>query len=130
MVICAELSTVNSENPPIANKEYFRSLHYHRDACVPDSNNNNGLYANNNNSNSSIASKTVPFDANRYVIKSFYRNACVLVTGGTGFLGKVLLEKLLRSCETVQCIYVLLRSKRGLSSEQRYRELIQNPVKK
>lgn len=69
-----------------------------------------------------------PFDTNRLVIKSFYKNACVLVTGGTGFLGKVLIEKLLRTCEDIQCVYVLVRSKRGLSSEKRYADLIKNPV--
>lgn len=69
-----------------------------------------------------------PFDTNRFVIKNFYKNACVLVTGGTGFLGKVLIEKLLRTCEDIQCVYVLVRSKRGLSSEKRYADLIKNPV--
>lgn len=71
-----------------------------------------------------------PFDTNRWMIKNFYKNACVLVTGGTGFLGKVLIEKLLRTCEDIQCVYVLVRSKRGLSSEKRYADLIKNPVRK
>lgn len=29
-------------------------------------------------------------------IKDFYRNKCVLLTGGTGFIGRLLAEKLLR----------------------------------
>lgn len=88
------------------------------------------LDSNNNDTNNNELFINAPGDKHptRLSIKSFYRNSYILVTGGTGFLGKVLLEKLLRTCETVQCIYVLLRSKRGLSSEQRYRELIQNPV--
>lgn len=65
----------------------------------------------------------------RQSIKGFFRDQCILVTGGTGFLGKVLLEKLLRSCDSLRCIYVLLRSKRGLNSDERYTELIQNPVR-
>ncbi|KAJ6637081.1 putative fatty acyl-CoA reductase [Pseudolycoriella hygida] len=69
-----------------------------------------------------------PFDESRFNIKSFYKNTCVLVTGGTGFLGKVLIEKLLRTCEDIQCVYVLVRSKRGLSSEKRYADLIKNPI--
>ena len=32
------------------------------------------------------------------VVKSFYRGQNILVTGATGFVGKVLLEKILRSC--------------------------------
>lgn len=65
----------------------------------------------------------------RQSIKGFFHDQCILVTGGTGFLGKVLLEKLLRSCDSLRCIYVLLRSKRGLNSDERYTELIQNPVR-
>lgn len=61
-------------------------------------------------------------------IESFFANAIVLVTGATGFLGKVLLEKLLRSCPRLTTIYILIRSKKGQSVEQRHRELMDNPV--
>lgn len=97
----------------VINEEFEKSPWYLR----PDSNNNDR----NNN-------EILP-GSDRSSIKSFYRNACILVTGGTGFVGKVLVEKLLRTCDSLQCIYLLLRSKRGLSSEERYHELIQNPVK-
>ncbi|XP_055299982.1 putative fatty acyl-CoA reductase CG5065 [Sitodiplosis mosellana] len=86
----------------------------------PDTNNND------TNNNELLTGDDLSID--RSSIKSFYRNACILVTGGTGFVGKVLLEKLLRTCDSLQCIYVLLRSKRELSSEERYHELIRNPV--
>lgn len=87
--------------------------------CAPDVNNNDL-----NNNYKCQTDETI----GRQSINGFYRDACILVTGGTGFLGKVLLEKLLRSCESIRCIYVLLRSKRGLNSDERYTELIQNPV--
>uniref|UniRef100_A0AAG5DYU2 Fatty acyl-CoA reductase n=1 Tax=Anopheles atroparvus TaxID=41427 RepID=A0AAG5DYU2_ANOAO len=61
-------------------------------------------------------------------LRPFYDGKCVFVTGGTGFLGKVLIEKLLRACEGLRTIYILLRPKRGLTSEQRYREFVRHPV--
>lgn len=48
--------------------------------------------------------------------------------GGTGFLGKVLIEKLLRSCDGLRSIIILLRPKRGLSCDQRFAEFTKNPV--
>lgn len=61
-------------------------------------------------------------------IADFYDGAIILVTGGTGFVGKALLEKLLRSCPGIDTIYILMRPKRGLTVEQRYKELLKNQV--
>lgn len=62
-------------------------------------------------------------------VKHFYYDTNVFITGGTGFLGKALLEKLLRSCEGIKCIYILMRQKRGLNVEQRHKELLKNQVR-
>lgn len=129
MVLCAELTTELKLNdgPQIVRKEFFETINYRRDVDVDA--NNNSFFASPKDRVTTAASRTDDtFDANRYNIKAFYSNANILLTGGTGFVGKVLLEKLLRSCDNVRHIYILLRSKRGLSSEQRYKELIQNPV--
>lgn len=46
-------------------------------------------------------------------IAEFYGGKNILITGATGFMGKVLVEKLLRDCGDVKCIYILVRMKRG-----------------
>lgn len=53
----------------------------------------------------------------------------IFMTGGSGFLGKVLMEKILRKCPQVKTIYLLLRMKKGKSSQQRIHELFTSPVR-
>uniref|UniRef100_A0A182YI04 Fatty acyl-CoA reductase n=1 Tax=Anopheles stephensi TaxID=30069 RepID=A0A182YI04_ANOST len=62
-------------------------------------------------------------------VTDFYANTDVFLTGGTGFLGKVLLEKLLRSCPDIGRIFVLMRNKRGKSIETRVAELVSCPLR-
>jgi alcohol-forming fatty acyl-CoA reductase len=56
-------------------------------------------------------------------IAQYYADKSVFITGATGFLGKVLVEKLLRSCPNVKRLYVLIRAKRGKSPRERLDEL-------
>lgn len=57
-------------------------------------------------------------------ITSFYAGKTVLLTGITGFLGKVIFEKFLRSLSNVRRLYVLIRSKKGSSVEERFKKVI------
>ncbi|XP_033326344.1 putative fatty acyl-CoA reductase CG5065 [Megalopta genalis] len=61
-------------------------------------------------------------------VKDFYRDRSIFITGGTGFMGKVLVEKLLRSCPGIKNIYLLIRPKKGQDVEQRLRELLNGPL--
>ncbi|XP_015793649.1 putative fatty acyl-CoA reductase CG5065 [Tetranychus urticae] len=61
-------------------------------------------------------------------IEDFYNDQSVLVTGATGFLGKVLIEKLLRECPSIRTIYVLLRPRGGQDSQSRLRELLDSEI--
>jgi fatty acyl-CoA reductase len=57
-------------------------------------------------------------------IIEFYKNKSIFVTGATGFLGKALIEKLLRSCYHLDKIYILVRHKKGKTPTQRLDEII------
>ncbi|XP_020291375.1 putative fatty acyl-CoA reductase CG5065 [Pseudomyrmex gracilis] len=61
-------------------------------------------------------------------VKEFYRDRSIFITGGTGFMGKVLVEKLLRSCPGIKNIYLLMRPKRGQDVQQRLQELLNAPL--
>ena len=61
-------------------------------------------------------------------ISDFYAEKTVLLTGGTGFLGKVVTEKLLRACPHVKKIYLLTRTRQGVKPQQRIEELLQSVV--
>lgn len=61
-------------------------------------------------------------------VSEFYNGKTVFITGGTGFMGKVLLEKLLRSCPGVNKIYLLIRPKKGQDSHERLKMLLCSPV--
>ncbi|XP_058459752.1 fatty acyl-CoA reductase wat-like [Malaya genurostris] len=58
-------------------------------------------------------------------VLNFYRGSTVLLAGGTGFMGKVLLEKVLR-CLEVKKLYLLIRRKRGVCGKDRLQQILRN----
>ncbi|XP_016948127.1 fatty acyl-CoA reductase wat [Drosophila biarmipes] len=60
-------------------------------------------------------------------IQGFFKNKTVFLTGATGFLGKVVTEKLLRTSE-VSRIYALVRPKRGVPIQERIATWEKDPV--
>ena len=59
-------------------------------------------------------------------IKQFYKGKTILITGCTGFVGKVVLEMIMRKTE-FRCIYVMIRHKQGSTLEKRmYNEIFKS----
>ncbi|CAG9863488.1 unnamed protein product [Phyllotreta striolata] len=61
-------------------------------------------------------------------VVEYFEGKNVFMTGGSGFVGKVLIEKLLRSCPRIGTVYVLLRPKKGKSMESRLETIKAMPL--
>ncbi|KAL6426722.1 hypothetical protein ACFW04_009228 [Cataglyphis niger] len=67
-------------------------------------------------------------DEPRSNIQSFYKDKTIFITGASGFMGKVLVEKLLYSCSDLNKIYVLMRAKRDRSFDDRLKDIFKLPL--
>ena len=72
----------------------------------------------------------MPNDLQFSEIAEFYADKSIFITGATGFLGKCLIEKLLRSCFNLHKIYLLVRPKKGKGCQERLDEIVECKVKK
>jgi fatty acyl-CoA reductase len=61
-------------------------------------------------------------------VTKFYENRSILITGATGFIGRALVEKFIRSCEKIKRVYILIREKRNQSIHERLANYIKSPV--
>ncbi|XP_059610991.1 putative fatty acyl-CoA reductase CG5065 [Phlebotomus argentipes] len=61
-------------------------------------------------------------------ISEFFRDREVFLTGGTGTVGKALIEKLFYSCPHVGKIFMLIRPKKGISIHERLAKFTSDPI--
>lgn len=61
-------------------------------------------------------------------VQKFYQGKTIFITGASGFMGKVLIEKLLYSCSEIKEIIILIRPKKGKTALQRVNEFKDIPV--
>ena len=59
-------------------------------------------------------------------VLDFYKGKTILITGATGFVGKVILEKIIRTCIDYKKIYVMVRGKKGVSVNDRFQKDVLN----
>ena len=63
-------------------------------------------------------------------IEEFYSDTVILLTEAIGFVGKGLLEKLMRVFPRITAIFILLRPKKNQTIEERFKKLVDDPVRK
>ncbi|KAI1292790.1 putative fatty acyl-CoA reductase [Halotydeus destructor] len=78
---------------------------------------------NGNGSNGSNGSNGRPV----FSVRDFYKGKHVFVTGGSGFAGKSLVERILATCQ-VDKVYILLRAKKGVTFDQRSKQYMEEEV--
>ncbi|KRK00614.1 uncharacterized protein Dyak_GE11401, isoform C [Drosophila yakuba] len=61
-------------------------------------------------------------------VQEYYKDKTIFITGASGFMGKVLLEKLLYSCHSLKEVIIICRPKRGKAPETRLEEMFKLPI--
>lgn len=60
-------------------------------------------------------------------LTKWYGDQTIFITGATGFMGKIMVEKLLRSCPSSK-LCLLIRAKKGKTPQQRVNDFLECAV--
>ncbi|XP_011859188.1 PREDICTED: fatty acyl-CoA reductase 1-like [Vollenhovia emeryi] len=61
-------------------------------------------------------------------IPGFYTEQSIFLTGATGFVGKVFVEKVLRSCPDIREIFLLIRPSNKISTVEKFEKMLRSPL--
>ncbi|XP_011875154.1 PREDICTED: fatty acyl-CoA reductase 1-like [Vollenhovia emeryi] len=61
-------------------------------------------------------------------IPAFYTGQSIFLTGATGFVGKVFIEKVLRSCPDIREIFLLMRPSNKISTVEKFEKMLRSPL--
>ena len=75
-----------------------------------------------------MASSSSPRNLGWPGVAEFYAHKEVFITGATGFMGKCLVEKLLRSVPELGRLFILVRPKRGKPVKDRIDDMLRGKV--
>lgn len=118
------IATLSSKLAPPTNLEpYTMAVITEHGGTTSPPENNNSIVANGKPRNTRQQLSTA------LTIPEFFAHKNIFVTGGTGFLGTVLIEALLDTHPNIGTIYVLVRGKRKFDASERIRRLLQKPVR-
>ncbi|XP_014614679.1 PREDICTED: putative fatty acyl-CoA reductase CG5065, partial [Polistes canadensis] len=68
------------------------------------------------------------FDNERSEIATFYSGKIIFITGGLGFLGRLILEKVLRCCPDIKTVYLLIRAKKQQDPYTRFKDYFNDVI--
>ena len=75
-----------------------------------------------------MASSSSPRNTGWPTVAEFYAHKDVFITGATGFMGKCLVEKFLRSVPELGRLFILVRPKRGKPVKDRIDDMLRGKV--